>query len=98
MLTSKVRTEDVLLLNKFLTKPQKFILTLSSTWSSFKIGFVLFSLHLKRFDTTLISAGSAQVDFKCLRQDLRLCFEKSLYLVFNSNVFVDLTLPELCLK
>ena len=75
VVTSKESNSDVLCLKVDLTKPQKFFLIFSSTWHSFNFGFVVSSLHLKRRDTTYMSAGSALIDFRYLRRDFRLCFE-----------------------
>ena len=56
VVSSKEGNSDVPCLKVDLTKPQKFFLMFSSTCLSFNFAFVVSSLHLKRGDTTFISA------------------------------------------
>ena len=88
----------VLFINIDLTKHQNFHLIYCSTWPSFICSFDVFSFHLKKCPTTLISAGSAPLLFICLRQDFSPCLEKTLYLLFNSVVLAEFTNPKLILR
>ena len=56
VVTSKEGNSDAPCVQVDLTKSQEFVLMFSSTWPSFTFGFFASSLHLRRCDTTFVSA------------------------------------------